>query len=170
MVSYADSIHFIDWLFLSTVLYLHFISGSVSVPLHHSSVHTFILRVRLIMATVVSLFAFHWLFMVSLSKIRETIALIYYILLMLSSERFGFSLRNSLLWFSASTWLAHMPVPRFPIGRESTCPACCPSSARWQTSTSNTWWKTFRAKRSSRYRRRMKTHDGRVAAARRPKV
>lgn len=41
--------------------------------------------------------------------------------------------------------------PRFPIGRESMCPASCPSSARWQISTSNTWWRTFRARRSSRY-------------------
>lgn len=63
----------------------------------------------------------------------------------------------NLLLLTASTWLAHMPVPCFPIGRESTCPASCRSSARWRIFTFNTWWRTSRAKRSWRYRRLMTT-------------
>lgn len=43
-------------------------------------------------------------------------------------------------------WLTGLS-PCFPIGRESMCPACCPSSDRWPTSTSSGWWRTFRAKR-----------------------
>lgn len=133
MVSYADSIHFIGWLLLSTILYLHFsiqplLGLCTTAPFTHSywgSASSWPLYFLYFPST-----DFLWWV---LSKVRGTVALIYFtcVLLMLTgprSERLGFSLRNSLLWlFCFHVIGSHAYPPGFLLaGRVRVLPAVPP--------------------------------------------